>query len=875
MRKIFTLIMMLTLTLGASAQVKKSWDFTKGLSDETIENLNADATHWAENGNDADGNVNNWKNVGKPDANSYLMANGVIIPETMGLLIDIGSNKDNSIHLATTKMRLTRKGTKITFPKLANGQKITIVGRSANSSATNRGIAPVQDYIKFQPDESSSLYGGACIFLGNTVDGSEGTYTFVWKVETEETDSVDVQFQLTPDAGIDFTLFQIDEGDAPEVKEAQKVGYLYSGSVDDDYAYIYLAGDSRFDITEINVDATEETAESLRQYEAIVVSPTIAADNAYLSTIAATIAYVPMLNLNPALYEPLGLGKAVTTTTGVLTVLDAENATFEGFDMAEGLELLTEGNITGVELGDYFSGDKVIATASDVTAMHIHNANRNAYMLLPLPLADMPLANQNTISQLIPQALQTVTDSKQEVRSVAKPVISVAQEDGYSTVSISANFSNKIYYTLDGTDPTTESTVYTEPFTLTQNTTVKAFGVGDGYTPSEIVAREVVIMTQAAAPVFTVAREAGKSVVTINTASEGTTVYYSFRETTTPTEAVAYSEPVEITAPTTIYAFAQGGDFLTSDVVAKFVGVDGVDKSNIRWDVLAHFDANADDWKGKGQQTDDSGAIVNANYLFTWGKNSGNYYDQSKPIGTVVGSEGQDSTIYEIVEPQMLEANGWVAKSRGQVMVWESLNLGYNIGDTSMRNPDSAEDAIGVNDTEGITPNALTFGKQPSDGPFNASLETTAKYAGPFDVIIYAGNGNEGEIPTMQVEVSADGQEWTKIGDVAYSLIKRNWKRTQLSYEESGEVYVRILHTQAKSSGQIYDIYVMGNGEKSQQYEEGVLDGIAPAIAAGEPVCTEIYGLGGQRQGSLTKGVNIVRRTYGNGVVKTQKVLVK
>ena len=819
MKKLFTLTMLFMLAMGMNAQVKKSWDFTKGLSYETIENLNADATHWAQNGNDADGNVNNWKNVGKPDANSYLMANGVVIPETMGLLIDIGSNKDNSIHLATTKMRLTRKGTKITFPKLANGQKITIVGRSANSSATNRGIAPVQPYLKFVPEESSSQYEGSCIFVGGGVDGSEGTYTFVWKVETEETDSVDVQFQLTPDAGIDFQLFMIDQGDAPEVKEAQKVAYLYSGSLDDDYAYAYLAGDSRFELTEVNVDATEETPESLREYEAVVVSPTIGADNAFVANLKQIIAYVPVLNLNPYLYEPLGLGKAAVSTTNLLTVLDAENAAFENIDVAQGLELLLEGaTVTGVELGDYFAADKIIATAGDITAMHMHNANRNAYLLLPITINDMPLANQDVISQLIPQALQAVTDTKQEVKAVGKPVISVKQEDGASVVSISASNSKTIYYTIDGTDPTAESTVYTEPFTITQNATVKAFGVGDGYTPSEIASKDVVIMTMAAAPTFSIERQAGKSIVTLADASEGATVYYNFSNNSTITTSVAYSEPIEITEPTTIYAFASGGDFLNSELASKFVGVDGVDNTNIRWDIMAHFDANADDWKGKGQQVnEETGEIVNANYLFTWGKNSGVYYDTNSIKEVVTGSDGQDSIIYNPVAPQELVGGAWKAVSRGQVMVWESLSVGWNIGDTSMRNPDSATDAIGVNDSIGITTNALTFGKQPSDGPFNASLESVEKLQAPFDVIVYAGNGNEGEIPTMQIEVSADGQTWTKIADVNYSLIKRNWKRTKVAYEGADQVYVRILHTAAKSSGQIYDIYVMNNGEYSKR----------------------------------------------------------
>ena len=881
MKKLFTLTLLLMTAMVMSAQVKKTWDFTKGLSYETIENLTADATHWAENGTDADGAVNNWKNIGKPDANSYLMANGVVIPETMGLLIDIGSNKDNSIHLATTKMRLTRKGTKITFPKLANGQKITIVGRSANGSATNRGIAPVQDYIKFVEGTQT---GGACIFLGNQVEGSEGTYTFVWKVETEETDSVDVQFQLTPDAGIDFTLFMIDEGDAPEVKEAQKVAYIHNGSLDEDYAYIYLSGDSRFDITTFDMtnemvypEWPMEQIAALRNYQAVVVSPTVNnATNPVISNILnGVIAYVPVLNLNTSLYEALQLGKAVDSGSKVLNILDTENTTFEGLDIAEGLELLLDGSVTGVELGEYFANDKVIATAGEVTAMHVHNANRNAYMLLPLSLENMYNANQDIISQLIPQALQYVTDTKQDVKPVSKPVINVTQEDGYSVVSITANYSNKIFYTTDGTDPTTESPVYTEPFTLTTATTVKAFGIGDGYDPSEIVSKDVVIMTQAAAPVFSVTREAGKSTVTITSGTEGTTVYYNFNNSNVITESAVYTEPIEITTPTNLYAFASGGDYLPSLVASQFVGVDGIDNATIRWDVMAHFDANADDWKGKGQQTDDTGAIVNANYLFTWGKNAGQYYDYNQPIGTVTGSEGQDSTIYAIAAPETLEAGSWVAKSRGQVMVWESLNLGYNIGDTSMRNPDAAEDVIGVNDTQGITPNAMTFGKQPTDGPFNASLETTEKYQAPFDVIVYAGNGNEGQIPTMQIEVSADGENWTKLGDVAYSLIKRNWKRTCVSYEGTDQVYVRVVHTEAKSSGQIYDIYVMNNGEYSKQYSEAALDGIVPVQPAGNIVRTEIFTTNGARVNNMVKGINIIRRTYANGAVKTYKVIVR
>ena len=453
--------------------------------------------------------------------------------------------------------------------------------------------------------------------------------------------------------------------------------------------------------------------------------------------------------------------------------------------------------------------------------------------------------------------------------AVSTPTITVAQADGVSTVTIAAANSNAIYYTTDGTDPTTASTLYTAPFELTAAATVKAIGYGDGYTDSQVASKEVTIATKAATPTITVSREAGKSTVTI-TAAEGATIYYNYTGSTTITESAKYSEPVVITEPLTITAFATVEGQLNSDKAQQFVGVNGTDASNIRWDIMAHFDANADDWKGKGQQKDDTGAIINANYFFTWGKNAGSYWDETS-AETVKASDGvTDSTIYtKTLAAETYEAGGWILKSIGQVMTWESLSVGYNIGDTSMRNPDTAEDAIGVNDSIAITANALTFGKQPTGGPFNASLETTAKYQAPFDVVVYAGNGNEGEIPTMQIETSADGENWTKLGDVNYSLIKRNWKKTHLSYEGTDEVYVRILHTKAKSSGQVYDIYLLNNGEKSKQYSEDVQSGIADVKPAAVKTAA-IYNINGVRQQSLKRGLNIIVE---NGVAK--KVMVK
>ena len=65
--------------------------------------------------------------------------------------------------------------------------------------------------------------------------------------------------------------------------------------------------------------------------------------------------------------------------------------------------------------------------------------------------------------------------------SVASPTISGDTSFAESTqVSMSGPDGAEIHYTTDGSTPTAESTLYSEAFTLTENTTVKAIAIKDG-----------------------------------------------------------------------------------------------------------------------------------------------------------------------------------------------------------------------------------------------------------------------------------------------------------------------------------------------------------------------------------------------------------
>ena len=70
--------------------------------------------------------------------------------------------------------------------------------------------------------------------------------------------------------------------------------------------------------------------------------------------------------------------------------------------------------------------------------------------------------------------------------TVAAPTISPAGGNfgGSQVVTISHDDADAIYYTLDGTDPTTSSTEYTAPFTINATTTVKAIAVKNGVSSS-------------------------------------------------------------------------------------------------------------------------------------------------------------------------------------------------------------------------------------------------------------------------------------------------------------------------------------------------------------------------------------------------------
>lgn len=138
------------------------------------------------------------------------------------------------------------------------------------------------------------------------------------------------------------------------------------------------------------------------------------------------------------------------------------------------------------------------------------------------------------------------------------------------TVTISSTSSGaSIYYTIDGSDPTTSSTHYTGPITVSAGTAVNAIAVASGLNNSAIGTANYIIGSTAT-PTLSLASGtyAGEQTVTIASGTAGATILFTL-DGSTPTisNGFIYTGPFKIKKNTTVKVYAYS-DLHTDSAIA-------------------------------------------------------------------------------------------------------------------------------------------------------------------------------------------------------------------------------------------------------------------------------------------------------------------
>src|SRR5436189_219557 len=166
----------------------------------------------------------------------------------------------------------------------------------------------------------------------------------------------------------------------------------------------------------------------------------------------------------------------------------------------------------------------------------------------------------------------SVTSATYTIRVVA-PTFNPAGGSFVGSVAVTMSTSTSgatIYYTTDGSTPTTASSAYTGPVPLTTTTTLRAMAAASGMSNSNVTSATYTIVQPAAPPTFNPAGGTfvGSVTVTLSTATSGATIYYTTDGSTPTTASSVYTGPVPLTTTTTLKAMAAASGMANSSVTS-------------------------------------------------------------------------------------------------------------------------------------------------------------------------------------------------------------------------------------------------------------------------------------------------------------------
>lgn len=188
------------------------------------------------------------------------------------------------------------------------------------------------------------------------------------------------------------------------------------------------------------------------------------------------------------------------------------------------------------------------AFGENVVATHFQNAILGTYALTARDRLFVKDAFCLPIS-----ALANVLDNI----VVGTPVFSVPAGSYGPTQSVAITTVTKgakIYYTTNGTTPTTASTLYSTPVSIASSSTLKAIAVTTGTHNSAVTSAAYVINGAVATATFSpiAGSYTGTQTVTVSSATSGATFYYSTDGSAPTRSSTLYTGPISVAVSETV-----------------------------------------------------------------------------------------------------------------------------------------------------------------------------------------------------------------------------------------------------------------------------------------------------------------------------------
>ena len=226
--------------------------------------------------------------------------------------------------------------------------------------------------------------------------------------------------------------------------------------------------------------------------------------------------------------------------------------------------LSTPNAVTGLVVSD-FTGEGYADLAYSTTAgisvtLNVKRDSATAF-LSNVPI-DTAVANHDLQCSYAGDANYAPSLSNvisQTYTAAAAPVFSLLTGDypASQPVSITATGPTAIYYTTDGSTPTTASTLYTASFTVTSSITLKAINVPPGYQASTV---SEAVYNIAAAPQIAFSGQTA----TITDSTSGAVIYYTTDGSSPSTKSTKYTAPFTLSQTTTVKSFATAAGYINS-----------------------------------------------------------------------------------------------------------------------------------------------------------------------------------------------------------------------------------------------------------------------------------------------------------------------